>query len=176
MCVFFIEEKVCLKCKFINYHCVIDFLVKLMLNSSKYFKKHAQIWDSFVVKFSSHWLKILVELKRAHYAGIRKLIFIWVQKHLGFQIKFSKTNFCVYDLFCSSVFIHNSRSENVRKTTASAVVTKIRNDLQWPTMIYNDLQWPQWSTMTYKDLQWPTMIYNDLQWATMTERVIPVMS
>ena len=46
--------------------------------------------------------------------------FIWVQKHLGFQIKFSKTNFCVYDLFCSSVFIHNSRSENVRKTTASA--------------------------------------------------------
>ena len=26
----------------------------------------------------------------------------------------------MYNLFCSSVFIHNSRSENVRKTTASA--------------------------------------------------------
>ena len=67
---FFMEEKVCLKCKFINQHCVIDFLVKLMLNSSKYFRKHAQIRDSFVVKFSSHRLKILVEFKRAHYAGI----------------------------------------------------------------------------------------------------------
>ena len=34
-----------------------------MLNSSKYVRKHAQIRDSFVVKFSSH------RLKRAHYAG-----------------------------------------------------------------------------------------------------------
>ena len=60
-----------------------------MLNSSKYFRKHAQIRDSFVVKFSSHRLKILVEFKRAHYAGISKF-------HLGFQINFSKNNFCVY--------------------------------------------------------------------------------
>ena len=41
-----------------------------MLNLSKYFRKHAQIRDSFVVKFSSRRLKILVEFKRAHYAGI----------------------------------------------------------------------------------------------------------
>ena len=41
-----------------------------MLNSSKYFRKHAQIRDSFVVKLSAHGLKILVEFKRAHYAGI----------------------------------------------------------------------------------------------------------
>ena len=67
---FFKEEKVCLKCKFINQHCVIDFLVKLMLNSSKYFRKHAQIRDRIVVKFLSHPLKILVEFKRVHYAGI----------------------------------------------------------------------------------------------------------
>ena len=78
---FFIEEKVCLKCKFINWHCVIDFLVKLMLNSSKYFRKHAQIRDSFVVKFSWHRLKILVEFKRAHYAQISfEYINIWVFK------------------------------------------------------------------------------------------------
>ena len=30
----------------------------------------------------------------------------------------------------------------------SFVVTKTRNDLQWPTMTYNDLQWP---TMSYYD-------------------------
>ena len=54
------------------------------------------------------------------------------------------------------------------------VVTKTRNDLQWPTMttmttmIYNDLQWPTMTTMIYNDLQWPTMTYNDLQWPTMT--------
>ena len=30
-----------------------------MLNSSKYFRKHAQVRDSFVVKFSSHRLKTL---------------------------------------------------------------------------------------------------------------------
>ena len=69
---FFIEEKVCLKFKFITLHCVIDFLVKLMLNSSKCFRKHAQIQDSFVVKFSSHRKKILVEFKKAHYSGISK--------------------------------------------------------------------------------------------------------
>ena len=87
MC-FFIEEKVCLKCKFINYHCVIDFLVKLMLNSSKYFRKHAQIRDSFVVKFSSHRLTILVEFKRAHYAGISE--FHLSTETFGFSNKFFK--------------------------------------------------------------------------------------
>ena len=85
---FFIEEKVCLKCKFISEHCVIDFLVKLILNSSKFFKKHAQIRDSFVVKFSSHRLKILVEFKRAHYAGIRE--FHLSTETFGFSNKFFK--------------------------------------------------------------------------------------
>ena len=84
---FFIEEKVCLKCKFINYHCVIDFLVKLMLNSSKYLK-HAQIRDSFVVKFSSHRLTILVEFKRAHNAGISE--FHLSTETFGFSNKFFK--------------------------------------------------------------------------------------
>ena len=54
------------------------------------------------------------------------------------------------------------------------VVTKTRNDLQWPTMTYNDLQWP---TMIYNDLQWPTMSYydrtcnpcNELKWKTSCE-------
>ena len=55
------------------------------------------------------------------------------------------------------------RSDTQARGYRKGVVTKTRNDLQWPTMIYNDLQWP-------------TMIYNDLQWATMTECVIPVMS
>ena len=87
MC-FFIAEKVCLKCKVINYHCVIDFLVKLMLNSSKYFRKHAQIRDSFVVKFSSHRLKVLVEFKRAHYAGISE--FHLSTETFGFSNKFFK--------------------------------------------------------------------------------------
>ena len=116
MC-FSIEKKVCLKCKFINLHCVIDFLVKLTLNSSKYFRKHAQIRDSFVVKFSSHRLKILVEFKRAHKAGISE--FHLSTETFGFSNKFFKKKLmCV--LFCSSVFIHNSRSGNSRKTTASA--------------------------------------------------------
>ena len=89
---FFIEEKVCLKCKFINKHCVIDFLVKLMLNSSKYFRKHAQIRDSFVVKFSSHRLKILVEFKRAYYAGICGISeFHLSTETFGFSNKFFKT-------------------------------------------------------------------------------------
>ena len=87
MC-FFIDEKICLKCKFINYHCVIDFLVKLMLNSSKYFKKHAQIRDSFVVKFSSHRLAILVEFKRAHNAEISE--FHLSTETFGFSNKFFK--------------------------------------------------------------------------------------
>ena len=86
-----------------------------MLNSSKYFRKHAQIRDSFVVKFSSHRLKILVEFK--HYAGISE--FHLSTETFGFSNKFFKKQLlCV--LFCSSVFIHNSRSENGRKTTASA--------------------------------------------------------
>ena len=88
---FFVEEKICLKCKFINYHCpsaVIDFLVKLMLNSSKYFRKHAQIRDSFVVKFSSRRLKILVEFKWAHYAGISE--FHLSTETFGFSNKFVK--------------------------------------------------------------------------------------
>ena len=83
-----------MKCKFINQHSVIDFLVKLMLNSSKYFRKHAQIRDSFVVKFSSHRLKILVEFKRAHYAGISE--FHLSTETFGFQINLSKNNFRVY--------------------------------------------------------------------------------
>ena len=86
---FFIEEKVCLKCKFINYHYVIDVLVKLMLNLSKYFGKHAQIRDSFVVKFSSHLFKILVEFKQAHYARISE--FHLSTKKLGFSNNFFKT-------------------------------------------------------------------------------------
>ena len=88
-----------------------------MLNSSKYFRKHAQILDSFVVKFSSHRLKILVEFKRAHYAGISE--FHLSTETFGFSNKFFKKQIlCV--LFCSSVFIQNSRSENGLKTTASA--------------------------------------------------------
>ena len=72
-----------------------------MLNSSKYFRKHAQIRDSFVVKFSSHSLKILVEFKRAHYAGISEF-------HLSTEINFSnKYLLCV--LFSSSVFRGGSR-------------------------------------------------------------------
>ena len=86
-----------------------------MLNSSKYFRKHAQIRDSFVVKFSSQRLKVLVEFKRAHYAGISE--FHLSTETFGFSNKFFKNSSV---LFCSSVFIHNSRSENGRKTTASA--------------------------------------------------------
>ena len=59
-----------------------------MLNSSKYFRKHAQIRDSFVVKFSSHRLKILVEFKRAHYDGISE--FHLSTQTLGFSNKFFK--------------------------------------------------------------------------------------
>ena len=82
-----------------------------MLDSSKYFRKHAQIRDSFVV------LKILVEFKRTHCAGISE--FHLSTETFGFSNKlFQKT--ILYVLFCSSVLIHNSRSENGRKTTASA--------------------------------------------------------
>ena len=43
-----------------------------MLNSSKYFRKHAEIRDSFVVKFSSHRLKILVRGgSRGRMQGVR---------------------------------------------------------------------------------------------------------
>ena len=104
--------------------CVIDFLVKLMLNSSKYFRKHAHLRDSFVVKFSSHRLKVLVEFKGAHYAGISE--FHLSTEHLGFQVNFSKNNFCVYYFVLQcSLFIHNSRSENGRKTTASAPAVSV---------------------------------------------------
>ena len=90
------------------------------------------------------------------------------------------------------VFSHvTGLKTNGSQLATDYVVTKTRNDLQWPTMVYNDLQyndllqWPttwtyndlQWATITYSDLQWPTMTYNeihyklklanDLQWATM---------
>ena len=87
LCVFYRRE-LYLKCKFINQLCVIDFVIKLMLNSSKYFRKHAQILDSFVVKFSSHRLKILFEFKRAHYAGISE--FHLSTETFGFSNKFFK--------------------------------------------------------------------------------------
>ena len=74
---------------------MIDFLVKLMLNSINYFRKHAQIGDSFVGKFSSHRLKILVEFKRAHYAGISE--FHLSTETFGFSNKFFKkiTSVCI---------------------------------------------------------------------------------
>ena len=60
-----------------------------MQNSSKYFRKHAQIRDSFVVKFSSHRLKILVEFKkRVRYAGISE--FHLSTGTFGFSNKFFK--------------------------------------------------------------------------------------
>ena len=59
-----------------------------MLNSSKYFRKHAQIRDSIVLKFSSHRLKILVEFKRVHYAGISE--FHLSTETFGFSNKFFK--------------------------------------------------------------------------------------
>ena len=69
------------------------------------------------MKFSSHRLKILGEFKQAHYAGIRE--FHLSTETFGFSNKFFKKKLlCV--LFCSSVFIHNSHSENGKKTTASA--------------------------------------------------------
>ena len=70
------------------------------------------------MKFSSHRLKILVEFKRGHYSGISE--FHLSRETFGFSNKcFQKYLLCV--LFCSSVFIHNSRSENGRKTTALAL-------------------------------------------------------
>ena len=73
-----------------------------MLNSSKYFGKHAQIRDSFVVKFSSHLFKILVEFKRAHYARIRE--FHLSTEKFGFSNNFLKT-WLLSLLFCSCSFI-----------------------------------------------------------------------
>ena len=73
-----------------------------MLNSSKYFRKHAQIRDSFVVKFSSHLFKILVEFKRAHYARISE--FHLSTKKFGFSNNFFKT-WLLSLLFCSCSFI-----------------------------------------------------------------------
>ena len=75
-----------------------------MSNSSRFFRKHAQIRDSFVV-FLSHRLKILVQLrthyarnvkrlnilvecKRAHYAGINE--FHLSTGTFGFSNKFFK--------------------------------------------------------------------------------------
>ena len=83
--------------------------MKLMLNSSKYFRTHTQIRDSFVVKFSSRRLKILVEFKRAHYAVISE--FHLSTETFEFSNKFFK-KYLLCVLYCSSVFIHNSRSEN----------------------------------------------------------------
>ena len=57
-------------------------------------------------------------------------------------------------------FNMKSRSGIAQKTLITC--SKVCN---WPVV-----------TKTRNDLQWPTMIYNDLQWATMTEHVIPVMS
>ena len=74
-----------------------------MLNSSKYLRKHAQIRDSFVVKFSSHRLKILVEFKRAHYAVISE--FHLGTETFGFSNKFFKNNFCVYYFVLQCSFI-----------------------------------------------------------------------
>ena len=45
--------------------------------------------DSFVVKFSSHRLKMLVEFKREHYAGISE--FHLSTETFGFSHKFFKT-------------------------------------------------------------------------------------
>ena len=72
-----------------------------MLNSSKFFRNHAQIPDSFVVKFSSHRLKISVEL-RTHYAEIVKKISFEYRKTL-FSIKFFKNDFSVYYF----VYVHS---------------------------------------------------------------------
>ena len=48
------------------------------------------------------------------------------------------------------MFIFYFKTVNARHFEYSGnVVTKTRNDLQWPTMIYNDLQW---STMSYYEL------------------------
>ena len=97
----------------------LDFLVELMLNSSSFFRKDAQIGDSFVVWFSSHGLKILSEL-RIHYAGIVKRISFEYRSIWGFQINYSKNNFSAIILFS---FIHNSSSKNDRKITASKLLT-----------------------------------------------------
>ena len=62
------RENSVLKWKCINLHCVIDFSVKLMLNSNKYFRKRAQIRDSFVVylwsikNFSWEYEHMMLEL------------------------------------------------------------------------------------------------------------------
>ena len=79
----FIGWEICFKMEIYQLASVIGVLVELMLNSSRFFRKHAQIRDSFVV-FLSHRLKILVQL-RTHYARtVKRISFqyrnIWVFK------------------------------------------------------------------------------------------------
>ena len=73
-----------------------------MLNSSSFFRKDAQIRDSFDVWFSSHGLKILVELG-IHYAGIVKRISFEYRNIWSFQINYSKNDFSVYYF----VYVHS---------------------------------------------------------------------
>ena len=89
------------------------------------------------MKFSSHRLKILVEFKRAPYPGISELYLS--TETFGFSNEFFKKSLlCV--LFCSSVFIHNSRSENGRKKTASAPAVCRRISVATLTFITGLLQ------------------------------------
>ena len=88
-----------------------------MLNSSRFFRKHAQIRDSFVV-FLSHRLKILVEL-RTHYARIVKRISFEYRNIWDFKWIFQKMTSLFIILF---MVIHNSSSKNGRKTTASKLL------------------------------------------------------
>ena len=92
------------------------FLVELMLNSSKFFKETCSNSRQLCCVDFIPSIKILVEFIRAHYTNL-KVNFIWVQKHLNFQINFQKMTSVYITLF---MFIHNSSSENGQKTTASA--------------------------------------------------------
>ena len=91
----------------------------MMLNSSRFFWKHAQIRDGFVV-FLSHRLKILVELRTHHARTVKRISFeyrnIWVSNKF-----FKKWLLCW--LFCLCSFITYSSSKNGRKTTASKLLT-----------------------------------------------------
>ena len=87
---FFIDEKVCLKRKFINWHCVIDFFgqadakfkqIFLLGNTLKF--ETALLPEGFIES-----IKILVEFKRAHYAGISE--FHLRTETFGFSNKFFK--------------------------------------------------------------------------------------
>ena len=90
-----------------------------MLNSSRFFRKHAQIRDSFVV-FLSHQLKILVQL-RTHYARTVSEFHLSTGT-FGFSNNFFK-KWLLCLLFCLCSFITYSSSKNGRKTTASKLLT-----------------------------------------------------